>query len=80
MPGSKTMAGNRTVHVGTWESRVAPDGSLQQAEEARKRYAAWQSDQSIVVLNQGNACGAKGLAGRPRNGDTSSVLETDTGS
>jgi len=28
------------------------------------------------VLKQGNACGAKGLAGRPRSRDTSSGLRT----
>ena len=37
VPGSESMAGNPTVHIGTWESRVAPNGSLQQAEEARRR-------------------------------------------
>ena len=38
VPGSESMAGNRTVPIGTWESRVAPIGSLLQAEEARRRY------------------------------------------
>jgi len=38
VPGSESMAGNRTVHIGTWESHVAPNGSLPQAEEARRRY------------------------------------------
>ena len=38
MPGSESVAGNRTVHVGTWESHVVPDGSSQQAEEARREY------------------------------------------
>ena len=37
-PGSESMAGCRTVHIGTWESHAAPDGSFQQAEEARRRY------------------------------------------
>ena len=36
----------------------------------------WESDQLIVVMKQGNACGAKGLAGEPRNRDTSSGLRT----
>ena len=34
--------------------------------------ASWESDQLIVVLKQGNACGAKGLAGEPWSRDTSS--------
>ena len=38
MPGSESMAGKLTVHIGTWESRVAPNGSFQQAEEARRKY------------------------------------------
>ena len=38
VPGSKSMAGNRTVHVGTWENHIVPHRSFQQAEEARRRY------------------------------------------
>ena len=38
VPESKTMAGNSTVHIGTWESHIAPDRSFQQAEEARRKY------------------------------------------
>jgi hypothetical protein len=38
--GSKSMAGNRTVHIGTWESHAVPIGSFQQAEEARRRYGS----------------------------------------
>ena len=38
VPESKSMAGNSTVHIGTWESHIVPDGSFQQAEEARRKY------------------------------------------
>ena len=38
VPESKSMAGNLTVHIGTWESHIVPDGSFQQAEEARRKY------------------------------------------
>jgi len=38
VPESKAMAGNSTVHIGTWESHIVPDGSFQQAEEARRKY------------------------------------------
>jgi len=38
MPESKTMAGNSTVHIGTWESHIVVDRSFQQAEEARRKY------------------------------------------
>lgn len=35
----------------------------------------WGSDQLIVVMKRGNACGAKGLAGKPQDsGGTSSAL------
>ena len=38
MPGSKTMVGDLTVNIGTWESHTAPNRSFQQAEEARRKY------------------------------------------
>ena len=38
--------------------------------------ASWESDQLVVVMKQGNACGAKGLAGEPRSRDTSSGHRT----
>jgi hypothetical protein len=38
VPGSKSVAGQPTVHIGTWESRIAPERSVQQAEEARRTY------------------------------------------
>ncbi|MHC4191875.1 MAG: hypothetical protein ACYSUB_19715, partial [Planctomycetota bacterium] len=38
VPESQTMAGNSTVHIGTWESHIVVDKSFQQAEEARRKY------------------------------------------
>jgi len=38
VPGSKSMAGNLTVRIGTWENHIVPDGSFQRAEEARRKY------------------------------------------
>ncbi len=38
VPGSKSMAGNPTVHIGTWENHIVPNRSYQQAEEARRKY------------------------------------------
>ncbi len=38
VPGSKSAAGKSTVHIGTWESRTAPNGSFQQAQKARRKY------------------------------------------
>ena len=39
VPGSESVAGKRTVYVGTWENRSVPR-SLQGAEEATRRYDA----------------------------------------
>jgi len=38
VPGSKSVAGNPTVRIGTWESHIVPNRSFQQAEEARRKY------------------------------------------
>ena len=38
VPGSKAVAGKSTVHIGTWESRMAPNRSFQPAEKARRKY------------------------------------------
>ena len=38
VPGSESVAGNTTVHIGTWENHIAPDRSFLQAEEARRKY------------------------------------------
>jgi len=38
VPGSESVAGNRTAYIGTWESRAVPEKSSQQAEEARRGY------------------------------------------
>ena len=38
VPGSESMAGHPTDLIGTWEIPIAPNRSLQQAEEARRGY------------------------------------------
>jgi len=41
VPGSESVAGNRTVHVGTWESRtVSRKNALQAGEASRSRSGA----------------------------------------
>ena len=40
MPGSKSMADHSTVYNGTWESHAVLERSLQQVEEARRRYGS----------------------------------------
>jgi hypothetical protein len=75
LAGSKSVARYQRVSIGTWEThdvpaRVGANKPPINGKEAQM--ASWESDQLIVVLKQGNACGAKGLAGRPRSRDTSS--------
>jgi hypothetical protein len=41
VPGSESMAGNLTVHIGTWENHIVPDRSFQSrhvGKEARRKY------------------------------------------
>ena len=38
MPGSESVAGNLTVHIGTWENHTVPRGSFRQAEDVRMEY------------------------------------------
>ncbi len=53
VPGSKSVAGKRTVCVGTWENRSVPDGSCQGTEKVTKRYGV-----SVVGLTH-----SRGVAG-----------------
>ena len=39
MPGSESVAGKRTVHIGTWESRNVPTEASKRAEEVMRKYA-----------------------------------------
>ncbi len=53
VPGSKSVAGKRTVYIGTWENRIAPYGSCQRAEKVTRRYG-----DSVVGLTH-----SRGVAG-----------------
>jgi len=50
--GSESVAGKRTVYVGTWENRSVPTGSFREAEEATRRY-----DVSVVGLTHSRGVG-----------------------
>ena len=67
VPGSESMAGNRTVHIGTWESHVAPDESFPQAEEASRRYGGMAvgpvHSRGVAGVMPGGACGSLEGAG-----------------
>ena len=60
MPGSKSIAGHSKIHKGTWESHVVLKRSLQQAEEARRRYGG-------VAVGPTHIRGVAGvMSGEPR--------------
>ena len=77
--GSETVARYQMDKSGTRETHDVPArvwANKPPINGKEAQMASWESDQLIVVLKQGNACGAKGLAGRPRSRDTSSGLRT----
>jgi len=79
LAGSKSVARYHRVNFGTRETHDAPVrvwATKSPINGKAVQMASWESDQLVVVLKQGNACGAKGLAGEPRSRDTSSGHRT----
>ena len=52
VPGSESVAGRRTVYVGTWENRYVPIGSFQGAGEVTREYGV-----SVVGLTHSRGVG-----------------------
>ena len=52
VPGSESVAGKRTVYIGTWENRSVPNGSCQGAEKVTKQYGV-----SVVGLTHSRGVG-----------------------
>ena len=52
VPGSKSVAGKRTVYIGTWENRSVPKVSGQGAGKATRRYGV-----SVVGLTHSRGVG-----------------------
>ncbi len=63
VPGSKSVAGERTVYIGTWENRSVPNGSCQGTEKVTRRYGV-----SVVGLTH-----SRGVAGVMPGGAKSSL-------
>ena len=67
VPGSKSIAGHLTVHDGTWESHAVLERSLQQAEEARRRYGGMAVGpahiRGVAGVMPGGACSSLEGAG-----------------
>jgi hypothetical protein len=62
--GSKTVAWYQTENMGTRETQYAfPKGicDIKPINGKILQIAFWKSDQFVVLLKQGNACGRKGL-------------------
>lgn len=76
--GSETVARYQKDNMGTRETHNVPVRvwDTKPIDGKASQMAFWESDQLIVVMKQGNTRGAKGLAGRPWNGDTSSRFRT----
>ncbi len=52
VPGSESVAGKRTVNIGTWENRSVPLRSFREAEEAMRKYVV-----SVVGLTHSRGVG-----------------------
>ncbi len=74
-PGSESVAGKRTVYIGTWENRSAPRSNPREAEEAGRGYRA-----SVVGPTRSREAGGvkSAEADRPPEGVGSST-ERDGG-
>ena len=73
VPGSESMAGNRTVYIGTWESQTVPNKSFQQAEEARRKY----SGMAVGLVHSRGVVGVMPDGTRSSLEGTSSITKRD---
>ena len=74
MPGSESVAGKRTVYVGTWENRSVPNGSCRGAEKATRLYGVsvvglTHSRGVAGVMPGGARCPLEGVSGITSRGD-----------
>ena len=74
VPGSESVAGKRTVCIGTWENRSVPNGSCQGAEKVTKRYGVsvvglTHSRGVAGVMSGGAKCSLEGVSGLTQRGE-----------
>ena len=74
VPGSESVAGKRTVCIGTWENRIAPNGSCRGAEEVTKQYGVsvvglTHSRGVAGVMSGGARCSLEGVSGLMQRGE-----------
>ena len=66
--GSKTVACYQTETMGTWEAQGVLHWEVCDVKPMNGKtlqMTPWESDQFIVLMKQGNACGGKGLTVEP---------------
>ena len=78
-PGSKSMTGDRTVHIGTWESLAAPSASVRPAEEARRTYGGravglTHSRGVAGVMPGASQCSLEGVGGKTQGLQEASAI------
>ena len=74
VPGSKSVAGKRTVCIGTWENRSVPNGSCQGAEKVTRQYGVsvvglTHSRGVAGVMSGGAKCSLEGVSGLMQRGE-----------
>ncbi len=74
VPGSESVAGKRTVYIGTWENRSVPNGSCQGAEKVTKQYGVSvvgliHSRGVVGVMPSGMRSPLEGVSGLTQRGE-----------
>jgi hypothetical protein len=76
VPGSKSVAGIRTVYIGTWENRSVPYGSCRGVEKATKQYGVSvvgpTHSRGVAGVMSGESCSIgtlEGVGGLTQRGD-----------
>jgi len=82
VPGSESVAGKLTVHVGTWENHIAPNRSFQQAEEARRKYGdmvvGLTHSRGVVGVMPGESlCSLKGVSSKMQRDEYAGAVHGD---
>ncbi len=82
VPGSESVAGNSTVHIGTWENHIAPYRSFQQAEEARRKYGdmvvGLTHSRGVVGVMPGESlCSLEGVSSKMQRDEYAGAVHGD---
>jgi len=80
VPGSESVAGKLTVHIGTWENHIAPNRSFQQAEEARRKYGDMvvgltRSRGVVGVMPGESLCSLEGVSSKTQRDEVAYAIQ-----